>query len=133
MHKRGNRWIPGIADIVMLCLAVAVVAAMWGGGNNAGAANTVAGQLLIVGGDTGGNLLVSGSTQAPNGLFDNSTNAVQVFDPTVGAQGGFVAGDYTVYTNHVEGAWATTLPDGRVLISGGTNCSGAGTGTFFCA
>jgi len=129
MREPKNR----VAEIAVLAMAVAVVATMWRGGNYAGAANTAAGQLLIIGGDTGGNLMVVGSTQTPNGLFAKSTNAVQVFDPTVGPQGGFVPGDFTVYTGKAEGAWAVTLPDGRVLITGGTNCSGAGGLTFFCA
>ncbi|HUO05751.1 MAG TPA: kelch repeat-containing protein [Candidatus Binataceae bacterium] len=122
-----------VADLVMLAIAVAVVAAMWGGGS-INAASTTAGQLLIIGGDTGGNLTyppLDGITaRVPSGVFDNSTNAVQVYDPTIP---GFVPGDFTTYPIKVEGAWAVALPDGRVLVTGGANCGGAGTLTFLCA
>ncbi|HUO04931.1 MAG TPA: choice-of-anchor D domain-containing protein [Candidatus Binataceae bacterium] len=132
MKRGGRRWfgVFSTSDLILVGLAIAVVAAMWGGGSVTSAASTSPGQLLIVGGDTGGNLAVQGSTQAPNGLFDNSTNAVQVYDPAIP---GFVSGDFTTLPTNVEGAWATALPDQTILITGGTNCSGAATPNFFCA
>jgi len=86
-----------VADLVMLALTVAVVAAMWGDGSAINAASTNPGQLLIIGGDTGGNLTdpyLGGSTaRNPFGLFDNSTNAVVRKNISLGLEPRIVLGD----------------------------------------
>jgi hypothetical protein len=105
----------GVALVAGLSLVITGILTAWNNdSSNASAPFANPGDILIAGGDVGA--LAFGSF--PQALLVNSTKSAQLFQTSSGT---FVA--TASMTGDREGATATALPDGTILVAGGLHCT----------